>query len=102
MSIKERYREIATLKCLGAINPYIRQLFVIESLLQGAVGSFLGVVFGTVLYGFAAETMATALWIVQVNVVCIVVGVIMTMAAAVWPIHEALAMMPIEALRVEE
>ena len=35
MSVTERFREIGTMKCLGALNSFIVKLFLIESLFQG-------------------------------------------------------------------
>lgn len=102
MAIKERYREIATLKCLGALNAYIRRLFMIESVMQGAVGSALGVALGFFLHLLAQEQPAPAAWALKTSLACLGVGVAMTLVAAVWPIRTALAMLPIEALRVEE
>lgn len=102
MSIKERYREIATLKCLGAVNSYIRELFLIEAFLQGGVGSAIGLFLGLLLYIFVHETALNALWIARVSAVCFGIGLVMTILASIWPIHAALVMMPVEALRVEE
>jgi hypothetical protein len=38
MSVTERFREIGTMKCLGALDSFIIKLFLIESLFQGGVG----------------------------------------------------------------
>lgn len=102
MSIKERYREIATLKCLGAVNAYIRKLFLLESAFQGGVGSLAGALLGLLLHVLVQTPVASPVWMLQVSVGCLVLGIVMTLLAAVWPIHAALAMMPVEALRVEE
>jgi hypothetical protein len=44
MSITERFREIATMKCLGATDRYILLQFMMEAGLQGFFGGLLGVV----------------------------------------------------------
>src|SRR5687768_6986949 len=49
MSVTERYREIGTMKCLGALDSFIVKLFLIESLFQGVVGTIVGVVMGLAL-----------------------------------------------------
>src|SRR5437016_105352 len=49
MSVTERFREIGTMKCLGALDGFIIKLFLIESLFQGAVGTFIGIVLGLAL-----------------------------------------------------
>ena len=102
MSIKERFREIATLKCLGAINVYIRQLFVIEALFQGGLGSVLGVLAGTLIFLVVVGSQVSFAGALGVGAACVLGGAVMTVLAAAWPIREALAMLPIEALRVEE
>ena len=102
MQIKERYREIATLKCLGGVNGYIRRLFMLEALIQGGVGSLTGIGLGLLLYRvFQADSASTA-WVLTVGAVCMGLGLVMTLIASIWPIRAALAMMPIDALRVDE
>ena len=49
MSVTERFKEIGTMKCLGALSVFIRQLFLIESALIGFTGSFLGMLVGALL-----------------------------------------------------
>jgi hypothetical protein len=49
MSVTERFREIGTMKCLGALDSFIIKLFMLESLYQGVVGTVIGVVLGLAL-----------------------------------------------------
>ena len=49
MSVTERFREIGTMKCLGALDGFIVKLFLIESLFQGMAGTVMGVLLGLVL-----------------------------------------------------
>jgi len=102
IALKERYREIATLKCLGAPHVFIRGLFLAEALLLGLAGSSAGWLLGLVLHLGGQEAVAPAAWLALAGLACFGVGVLMTLAASVWPIRLALAMMPVEALRVEE
>ena len=46
MSVSERFREIGTMKCLGALNSLIVRLFLIEAIFMGFVASFGGWVLG--------------------------------------------------------
>src|SRR5262249_50437312 len=46
MSVTERFREIGTMKCLGALDGFIVRLFLLESLFQGVVGTVAGIVIG--------------------------------------------------------
>ena len=109
MSVTERFREIGTMKCLGALDSFIIKLFLIESLLQGVVGTALGVVAGVAL---SAASMTTrygsyawrdAPWgnLIACLAVCLAVGVGLTVAGAVYPAWQAARMQPIEAMRVD-
>src|SRR5438552_188948 len=46
MSVTERFREIGTMKCLGALDSFIIKLFLLESLFQGIVGTIVGILLG--------------------------------------------------------
>ena len=46
MSVTERFREIGTMKCLGALDRFILRLFLIEATLQGFIGSTIGAIAG--------------------------------------------------------
>src|SRR3954468_24800436 len=49
MSVTERFREIGTMKCLGALDSFIIKLFLIESLFQGVAGTVIGIAVGLLL-----------------------------------------------------
>ena len=42
MSVTERFREIGTMKCLGALDTFIVKLFLLESTFQGLAGTSAG------------------------------------------------------------
>jgi hypothetical protein len=46
MSVTERYKEIGTMKCLGALDSFIVRLFLLEAGLLGILGSALGALVG--------------------------------------------------------
>src|SRR5688500_7068884 len=46
MSVTERYREIGTIKCLGASDGFIVRVFFLEALLLGLIGSAIGSLLG--------------------------------------------------------
>ena len=46
MAVTERFREIGTMKCLGALNRFVVELFLLESGFQGLVGAIMGSLIG--------------------------------------------------------
>ncbi len=110
MSVTERFREIGTMKCLGALDKYIIELFLLESLFMGIAGSFVGVVLGllasitSVVFSFGFGAVFSALPVVallRVMLFSLVVGSLLSVAAAVYPAYTAAKMAPAEAMRVE-
>jgi hypothetical protein len=109
MSVTERFREIGTMKCLGALDSFIIKLFLIESLFQGITGTLVGVVLGLLLslaasgasYGNVAFANLPVPDLAVYFGVCLVVGVGLTVAGAVYPAWQAARMQPIEAMRVD-
>jgi hypothetical protein len=109
MSVTERFREIGTMKCLGALDSFIIKLFLIESLFQGGVGTFVGVLLGLMLsmanmsssYGSYAWKNVPWTSLMFSVMICFAVGVVLTVAGALYPAWQAARMQPIEAMRVE-
>lgn len=108
MSVTERFREIGTMKCLGALSKFIRTLFLIESALIGLAGSVLGVLVGVlftmVIYGFTYRfglvfQSVNYLWLLTAALGAVVCGTLMAMAAAIYPARVAANMLPAAALR---
>lgn len=104
MSVTERYKEIGTMKCLGALDNFIVKLFLIESGLLG----FFGALFGALLGGVFMLLTKTALigsinwvdWITKL-IFCVVIGTILSVIASVGPALRAAKMEPIDAMRSE-
>ncbi|MFN4242588.1 MAG: ABC transporter permease [Tepidisphaerales bacterium] len=109
MSVTERFREIGTMKCLGALDSFIIKLFLIESLFQGVTGTLIGVSLGLALSlaasaaSYGSYTFINLPWgeVVLYFAVCTLIGVALTVAAAVYPAWQAARMQPIEAMRVD-
>jgi hypothetical protein len=110
MSVTERFREIGTMKCLGALSAFVRQMFLIESSLVGLIGAITGAIvgalFSTVAYsvtygvGLVVESL-DPLRMALYMIVCIVVGVVLAVLAALYPARFASRMLPAHALRSE-
>jgi putative ABC transport system permease protein len=110
MSVTERFNEIATMKCLGAMDGSVMRIFVIEALIQGLIGGSLGLVVGVLLavgrgylefgghFGFAFAGWPDLLRALGLS---LGVGVLLATLAAVAPSWVASRLAPMEAMRVE-
>lgn len=109
MSVTERFREIGTMKCLGALDSFIIRLFLLESLFQGIVGTVIGIAIGLVLallsltttYGPIALHNLPAARLLFDTLLCFIIGLTLTIGGALYPARQAARMQPIEAMRVE-
>ena len=107
MAVTDRFREIGTMKCLGALDRFILRLFLIEALLQGLAGSGAGVILGTGIalsssffkfgipvfehlnMGLMFISMASALGL----------GCLLSIIGVLYPALLAARMQPVEAMR---
>ena len=108
ISVTERFREIATMKCLGALSRFIRVLFLIEASIVGLAGaiagSILGIAFSLFMYGLVYEwglVFASLDFgiLIEYLGLSLVAGVVLSIAAAIYPAHIASSMVPADALR---
>lgn len=110
MSVTERFREIGTMKCLGAQDNLVVKLFLLESGVLGIVGAVLGIVLGVAVALLAAVLQfgghGTANFPISDGMVVILLsilgGVMLSVAGAVYPAYSASRMRPVDALRVDE
>ena len=109
MSVTERFREFATMTCLGALDGVIMVMFVVESSLQGLAGGLVGVVLGLLLgiirslWGFgtlALVNLPGTLLLASAGI-CVAAGVVLAAMAAVYPAWVAARLAPMEAMRIE-
>lgn len=99
MSVTERYREIGTIKCLGASDGFIVKVFFLESAVLGAIGSFAGALLGAL----PMKLIVAAPW-ATVGLVILIgtgTGIVMTIIAAIAPAVQAAKMPAAAALRVD-
>jgi len=110
MSVTERFREIGTLKCLGALDGFIVRLFLIESVFIGVlasvVGGLLGYVLAVVQVGAVLEfgVLDAGLCLTAFGIgfpTAVILGTVLTTLAAAYPTYVAAKMKPVEAMRVE-
>lgn len=110
MSVTERFRDIGTMKCLGALSSFVRTIFLIEALLMGVIGGAFGVLFGFTFaalsyflpYGPVLSLQALAAepgWLLLASVFSLIAGVVLSIIAALYPASLAARMVPADALR---
>lgn len=108
MSVTERFKEIGTMKCLGATDAFVVMVFFLESLFIGVLSSLFGSICGilisyVVILITSADYMLTNLLTKfgMIVAVSLVLGVVMTVIAAIIPAFQAAKMPAASALRVE-
>jgi putative ABC transport system permease protein len=110
MSVTERYKEIGTMKCLGATDTNVLQLFLIEALLLGVLGGVIGSCAGwvatIVIFGIQSSfpaILASANFVPYITYIGegIATAALLSVAAAAYPAVYAARLNPAEALRYE-
>lgn len=109
MSVTERFTEIATMKCLGALDSFLMLVFLFESAIQGVAGAVIGIVLGVLLaiarggFDFGGLIIDAMPWgpMLLIGVWSIVAGVLLAVLAAVGPAWMAARLAPMEAMRIE-
>ena len=107
MSVTERFREIGTMKCLGALDTFIVKLFLLESTFQGCAGTSAGIVIGFALtlglalldYGGYVLDYFPLVGIIESAGYALVVGTLLSLIGAMLPAYRAAKMEPVEAMR---
>ncbi len=110
MSVTERFREIGTLKCLGALDSFVVRLFLVESIFLGVVASVVGGGLGGVLalmqvgaaleFGLLGPRVCCAAFAVSLPL-SVGIGTVLTTLAAIYPTYVAARMKPADAMRAE-
>ena len=109
MSVTERFREIGTMKCLGALDSFIIKLFLLESTFQGVVGTTIGIAIGLLMtlgltllaYGGYVFSYFPLGGILQAALASLVAGTLLSLVGAMLPAYKAAKMEPVEAMRTD-
>jgi ABC-type antimicrobial peptide transport system permease subunit len=110
MSVTERYKEIGTIKTLGAMDTHVLEIFIIEALLLGLIGGVIGGVAGWavafVMYyvqagANAATVISASIGSLYLIAYAVGLSVFLSLISSVAPSYMAAKLNPAEALRYE-
>jgi len=108
MAVTERYKEIGTIKCLGATDGAVLEIFLIEALLLGIIGGIVGAIAGWVvtLAIYSAQGLnvffeGALLSYARIIGMAIGISAFISITAAAYPAYYAAKLKPAEALRYE-
>mgnify|MGYP001150845822 CR=1 FL=1 len=109
ISVYERYREIGTMKCIGALDQHILMLFLVEAIIQGVAGGIIGYVLGVVAAvlssgfttGFNIIFMVPITELLAYLVGTTLLSILLSIIASMYPAWRASKLPPVEALSYE-
>ena len=110
MAVTERFREIGTMKCLGALDRFVLRLFLLEAGMQGLVGAaagalggaFFALLNGAFFFGRQAVVMVPVGDLLMSLLTATAAGCLLSLIGVSYPAWVAARMQPVEAMRVEQ
>ena len=110
MAVTERFREIGTFKCLGALNSFVVRIFVLESIYQGMFGGLTGSLAGVAVaslamafkFGWPVVSSWPALQMLITVAWSTLLAVVLSLLGVIYPAMVAARMQPAVALRAEQ
>ncbi|MGE5258798.1 MAG: FtsX-like permease family protein [Hyphomicrobiales bacterium] len=110
MAVTERFREIGTMKCLGALDRFVLRLFILEAGMEGLAGSAGGALAGAavalagglVRYGSLGMGQVAAAEAAMSIAEATSIGIGLSLLGVLYPALVAARMQPVEAMRVEQ
>jgi putative ABC transport system permease protein len=109
IAVHERYREIGTMKCLGAMDMHILLLFLVESLIQGTIGGVVGFIVGIVgallstgfMTGFDIILKVPVSEVLLLFAGSVILSIVLSVVATIYPALRAARLNPVEVLSYE-
>ena len=109
ISVYERYREIGTMKCIGALDQHILMLFIVESSIQGLTGGILGYILGLIAaivstgftIGFDSIHAVSSSTLIFAFLATTILSLLLSVVASIYPALRASRLDPVEALQYE-
>lgn len=110
MAVTERFREIGTMKCLGALDRFVLRLFLLEAGMQGLAGAGSGAIAGglfavvnaVVRFGSAAVFSVSWSQVALSLIIATGAGCLLSLVGVLYPAIVAAKMQPVEAMRIEQ
>jgi ABC-type antimicrobial peptide transport system permease subunit len=110
MAVTERFREIGTIKCLGALDSFVLRLFILEAGMQGLAGAGAGALLGGIValfsglirFGLVAWVNMPWLAVAKSLLLAVAIGCLLSLLGVLYPAFVAARMQPVEAMRVEQ
>lgn len=109
MAVTERYKEIGTIKCLGATDESILEIFFVEAALLGIIGGVIGAIIGLlaalITYGFqvgwaAVSNVPLSNYLYNFGI-AIGAALLLSIIGTIYPAYYAAKLDPATALRYE-
>ena len=110
MAVTERTKEIGVYKTLGGKDSHILKMFLVESAILGIIGGFIGAIIGItaggILYYFRVSDAFQALtadpnFLVELIVGAVLLAMILSLLATIYPANKGARLRPADALRYE-
>ena len=107
MSVSERTREIGVLKSIGARKKDIKLIFSTESLLVGLLSGLTGIILALAIGGVLIAILTAVLGFAPISmmwyyfVIALVISIVISVLAGLYPASKAAKLDPVESLRHE-